>query len=217
MLNLLDNEKNIYNCFLKHSRKGQPYTPRKDFNGLDQNTLASVKKISLLLSRYNHIKVEDYFKAFNVLHPDEKYPTIAYFATLAATKNYSIFKKQEEDEDPEKQFDKIKDSFHFIGMFCLQNKIPLEKYSTHKTGYILSWLNHYREHRINPYSLMEFTGIYESFTSLEKDEIELFASNLHDKFIAYKTRYRSSKPTQDLVKSATNKIKEFVNFNLQYK
>jgi hypothetical protein len=215
MLNLSDKEKSIYNCYLKFSRKGQPFNPRKDFTDLDDNTIVSLKKIAIFLSRYPHIRMEDYFNAPTELHPDEKYPSLAFFTTLAATKNYTLFKKKQEDEDPEKQIDLIKESFRFIGMFCLENNIPLEKYLTHKTGYMLSWLNHYREHRINPYSLMEINGLYESLSTLPKDEVELFAKNLNENFVAYKNRYNSSQETKTLVKEATNKIKIFIKNNLQ--
>jgi hypothetical protein len=215
MFNVTENEKNIYNCYLKNSRKGQPYTPRKDFSNIDQNIVVFLKKISSFLSRYPHIRMDDYFKAPFVLHPDEDYPHISFFTGLAAIKNYSIFKKQQEDENPENQIDAIKESFKFIGLFCLENKIPFEKYATHKTGYMISWLNHYREHRINPYSLMEINGIFDIVNSLPEDEIELFVKNLNDKMVAFKTRYNSSPSTKKLVKEATNKIKLFVRKNLQ--
>lgn len=215
MINLSNKEKDIYNCYLKHSRKGKPYTPRKDFSDMDPNTTVFIKKIAIFLSRYPHISIEDYFKAPNELHPDEDYPKLSFFTSLAATKAYSLFKKKQEDEDPEKQFESIKESFRFIGMFCLENNIPVEKYSSHKTGYMLSWLNHYREHRVNPYSLMELDNIFNSLSSLQRDEVELFAKNLNEKLAAYKTRYMVSKSTKTLVTEATNKIKNFVKKNLQ--
>lgn len=215
MLILTDFEKNIYNCFLKHSRKGQPYQPRKDFSSMDQNTIVLLKKISNFLSKYPHIRLEDYFKAPFLLHPDDEYPRLNFFTTLAATKQYSLFKKQQEDEDPENQFDQIKDSFHFIAMFCLENKIPLEKYSSHRTGYMYSWLNHYREHRINAYSIMEIPNIFNVLSSLPQDEVELFVKNLDEKFIAFKTRYLTSTKTKELVHQATKKIQNFLKNNLQ--
>jgi hypothetical protein len=217
MLNVTEKEKEIYNCYLKYSRKGEPYTPRKDFSNLDDNIIVSLKKIAIFLSRYPHIGLHDYFKAPYALHPENKYPDLNFFVSLGATKMYSLFKKTQEDEDPEKQFDKIKESFKFIGMFCLENNIPVEKYAYHKTGYMHSWLNHYREHRINPYSLMEMDGIFHSLTSLPQDEVELFAKNLNEKIVAYKTRYSSSKETKILVTEATKKIKDFVKKNLQSK
>jgi len=215
MLVISDREKELYNIYLKYSRMGQPFKYRKDFSDMDQNTIASLKKIAMFLFKFPHIKADDYFKAPSYLHPEEPYPQLSYFNTLAATKNYTIFKKQQENEDPDNQSDSIKESFRFIGMFCLENRIPLEKYSSHRTGYILSWLNHYREHRINAYSLMEIEGIFESFYGLENDEVELFAKTLHERLVSYKTRYMSSPKTKELVKQATKRIKEFLKNNLQ--
>jgi hypothetical protein len=214
MIILTEFEKNIYNCYLKNSRKGQPYQPRKDFSDLDPNIIALLKKISYFLSKYPHIRLEDYFKAPNYLHPDDQYPKLNFFTSLAATKQYSLFKKQQEDEDPETQFDKIKDSFHFIAMFCLENKILLSEYANHKTGYMLSWCNHYREHRINPYSLMEIPNIFNVISNMPKDEVELFIKNLNEKLIGFKTRYMNSPKTKILVKEATKKIEDFLKKNL---
>lgn len=215
MLNLNDKEKDLYNCYLKYSRWGLPYQPRKNFEDVNSEILVLIKKINLILSKYPHIRIEDYFKAPIEIHPEEKYPQLKFFNSLAAIKCYSLYKKKQEDEDPEKQTDRIKEGFRYIGMFCLENKITLSKYPFHKTGYILSWLDHYREHKINPYCLMEMSGIFDALTTLPADEVELFAKNLKDKFVAFKTRYMSSTPTKHLVKDATKKIENFLIKNLQ--
>ena len=211
---ITDFERRIYNCYLKNFRLNLPYTPRKKFDDLDQNTLTYLNKISLFLRRYNHISVEEYFYAFRDLHPDEKYPPLSFFTSRLALKHYSVYKKKQEEQSPEKQFDKIKEGFKFIGMFCLENKISLEKYLYHKTGYMLSWLNHYREHRINPYCLMEMGNFLSVLDSLPKDEIALFAQNLDQNLIAYKTRYNQSPKTKEYVKKLTNTIKDFVKKQL---
>jgi len=217
MLEITESEKLIYNTYLRCSRFGQPVTFRKDFSDMDQNTIVNLKKISNFLTRYPHIKVMDYFYAPIGLHADDEYPKLSFFTTLAAMKNYTLFKKKQEEEDPEKQFELIKEGFKFIGMFCLENKITLEQYAKHKTGYMLSWLNHYREHRISPYCLMEINGIFSVLHELENDELELFAKNLNEKIVAFKTRYANSNKTKELVKEATIKISSFVKKNLQTK
>lgn len=211
---ITDFEKRIYNCYLKNCRYNLPYQPRKNFDDLDKNTLAYLNKLSLFLKRYNHINLDDYFTAFRELHPDEKYPPLSFFVSRLALKHYSLYKKKQEDQNPEKQFDKIKEGFKFIGMFCLENKIPLEKYLYHKTGYMVSWLNHYREHRINPYCLMELGNVMGVLDSLQKDEVSLFAENLDSNLIAFKTRYNQSTKTKEYVKNLTETIKKFVKKEL---
>jgi hypothetical protein len=211
---LTDFEKRIYNCYLKNFRSNLPYKPRKNFDDLDKNTLAFLNKISLFLRRYNHISVDEYFYAFKDLHPNEKYPPLSFFSSRLALKHYSVYKKKQEEQNPENQFDKIKEGFKFIGMFCLENKISLEKYIHHKTGYMISWLNHYREHRINPYCLMEIGNFLSVLDSLPKDEIALFAQNLDQNLISYKTRYNQSQKTKEYVKKLTNTIRDFVKKEL---
>jgi hypothetical protein len=209
-MNITNFEKKIYNCYLKNFRKGQPYKFRKDFSDLDPNNAAYLQKISYFLNKYNHIDCEEYFDAFNSLHPEEKYPPLNYFYSRTALKTYALYKKQQEDRNPEKQFDKIKDGLRFIGMYCINNKIPLNKYLNFKVGYSYAWLNHYREHRINPYCLFELGDIFGVLSEIPKDELYLFATNLYENLLAFKDRYEKSKTTKDFVKLATQKVKLFV-------
>jgi len=216
-MTLTDTEKKIYNIYLKNSRKGQPYQPRKNFDDLDPNTIAYLFRIGSFLKRYHHIDWNEYFESFNSLYPNEKYPPLNYFVSRSAIKNYALYQKQKEDRDPEKQFDEIKKSMKFIAHFCLQNKIYLEDYIYHKTGYMYSWLNHYREHRINPYSLMEIGNVLLILDKVPKDELYLFATNLQENIVAFKSRYIQSPKTQNYVKKITNVIKDFVKNQLTNK
>lgn len=214
MIDITDFEKRIYNCYLKNSRNGLPFKPRKDFDSIGENTLVFLKKISFFLVKYNHINVEEYFNCFLSIHPDEKYPQIDFFCTRLALKTYSLYKKQQEGRNPENQFEEIKNSFRFIGNFCIESKIPLKKYIYHKTGYMITWMNHYREHRINPYALMELGNVLEVLDNTQTDEISLFANNFNSNFVAFKTRYMNSPKTIELVKQATQKIDSFVKKEL---
>ena len=214
MTQITDIEKKIYNLYLKHSRKGLGYKTRKDFSDMDENVCTSLIKISKFLKTYNHIDWNEYFESYGELHPSEKYPNLNFFTSRLALKNYSLYKKQKELRDPENQLDDIKLSMRFIGLFCIENKIELKKYIFHKTGYTYSWLNHYREHRINPYSLMELGDIVLVLDNLENDIKTLFASNLDKNLIAFKTRYQNSQKTKSYVKELTSVIEKFVKKEL---
>lgn len=214
MQNLTEKEKEIYNKYLYFSRFGKPVKLRKDFSDMDPNTVSLVKKLAALFNRYPQIMMDDFFKAPIHIYADESYPQLSFFTTMAAIKTYTVFKNKQEDEDPEKQFDRIKESFRFIGMFCLENKISLEDYPRHKTAYIYSWMNHYKEHKISPYSLMEIPNIFSVLSELPKDEVEIFTRNLNEKLVTFKTRYMNSKKTKDLVREATRKIDFFIKNNL---
>lgn len=203
-------QKYIYNAYLIQSRKGQPFTIRKDFSDLTYDVRDLLIKLENFFQKYSHIKIKEYFEAPAFLHPEEKYPFLDFFTTRVAIRTYSIYKKQKEDENPEKQFEEIKESLRFIGMFCLQNKISLNQYLSYKNGYMCAWLNHYREHKINPYSIMELENLDKTLGNILEEERELYANTLLDKFEVFKTRYHSSIKTKEYVKLLTNKISEFL-------
>ncbi len=210
-----DLQKKIYNCYLKNSRKGLPYQPRKDFTDISDEMSVSLIKLESFFLKYKHIQIDEYFEAPNFLHEDEKYPTLSHFFTRSAIKTYTTYKNQKEDENPEKQFDKIKESIIFIGKFCLSNQIELKNYLTHRNSYMYSWINHYREHKINPYALMELGNFERVLFSLLEEERDIYASNLVEKLECFKIRYHNSYKTKNLVKESTKKIENFVKEYLQ--
>ena len=207
-------EKNIYNCHLKHSRKGLPFQPRKDFSDIDHTTALTLKKLNAFFNKFSHISYDDFFGAPNILHPDEKCPPLNFFITRPAIKTYSLAIKKKEDESPEKQFDKIKESIHYIAMFCLKTRIPLESYLNHRTVNMPTWMQHYREHHVNPYVLFEL-GDLNTFRTLNEDERVIWSGDFFERIDVYKTRYYNSEKTKHLVKEAVKKIKEFLKKELQ--
>lgn len=203
-------QKYIYNAYLIQSRKGQPFTIRKDFSDLTYEIRNLLVKLENFFQKYSHIKIEEYFEAPLKLYPEEKYPYLDFFTTRAAIKTYSIYKNQKEEDNPENQFEEIKESLRFIGMFCLKNKINLHDYLNYKSGYTHDWLNHYREHKINLYSLMELKNIENILHNLSDEENELFFELLSKKLETFKVRYHNSNKTKQYVKTITNKIEDFL-------
>jgi len=214
--NLTRQEEAIYNAFLKAYRKGQPFQPRKDFSKISPTILLSLKKLNAFFGKFKHITPNDFFSAPNVLHPDEPCPPIDFFITRAAIRAYSLSMKKKEDESPEKQMDKIKESFQFLAKFCFDNKIPLEKYLQFKISNMPIWMQHYREHKVNPYSLMEL-GSLDTFKLLAEDEKALWAGNFFENIDSYKIRYFNSPKTKNFVREATKKVKEFLKKELHSK
>jgi hypothetical protein len=214
MINLTDLDKRIYNCYLKNYRKGEPFRLRKDFSDINPNIATSLVKISGFLRKFPHIKCEEFFDAPSFLYPNDKYPSLNSFTTRSALKNYALYQKQKEDRNPEAQLDDIKESLRFIGMFCIEKKIPVEKYITNKTGFIYSWLNHYREHKINPYCLFELGDVFPILNTVPKDELYLFANNLYETLVSYYDRYNKSPKAKEFLKEGLNKIKIFVEKEL---
>lgn len=214
MSNLNQNEKNIYNCYLKHYRNGQPFQPRKDFSDLDSSTIVSLKRLAAFFGKFPHITYDDFFGAPRTLHPEEKCPHISFFTTRPAIKTYSLAMKKREDESPEKQIEKIRESFHFIALFCLKNRIPLNQYIKHKTQSMPTWMQHYREHHVNPYALLGLSD-FNNFGMLEEDQRKLWSGDFFEKINTYKTRLFSSDKTKTFIHQAIKKVEDFLKKDLQ--
>jgi hypothetical protein len=206
-------EQSIYNTYLKILRADQPYQPRKNFNNLPLEVKVNLNKLNNFFNKFPHISQEDFFKAPLELHPTEKLPPLKFYTTRPAIRLYTLYHKQLQNQTPDKQLDKIKQGLHFIAKFCLHHKIPLEKYNSFKIGAMPAWMQHYREHQVNIYSLMEIID----FNDLKKqnlDETSFWCPDLLNNINAYKTRYYNSPKTQQLVKEGTNKIKNFIKQEL---
>jgi hypothetical protein len=214
--NLTQNEKDIYNCFLKHFRNGLPYQPRKDFSDINPSVGVQLRRLSSFFSKFPHISYNDFFGAPTALHPDEKCPPLNFFTTRPAIKAYSLSMKKQEDESPEKQIDKIKESFHFIAMFCLKNGIDLDQYLNHKTKNMPTWMQHYREHNVNPYALLGL-GDLNRFKPSNEEERYFWAGDFFDRIDAYRSRFFANEKTKTFVKEAIVKIKNFIKKELHSK
>jgi hypothetical protein len=208
-------EKNIYNCYLKHFRNGEPFQPRKDFDNLSLDVLTNIKKLSNFFKKYPNIKWDEFFGSPKKLNPEEKCPNLNFFTSRAAIKSYNLYKKHQEMINPENQLEDIKNSFHFIGMFCLKNKINLDNYIHHQTGALYSWVYHYKEQKINLYSILELGDISSQLTNLPDDEKELYGDDLFTKISKFKIKYYNSDQTKKYVKLLKDKIENFLKNHLQ--
>ena len=212
-MNLNKTEQSIYNAYLKSLRKGKPYQPRKDFSNLSPIIVSSLYKLKTFFNKFPHIKWDEFFDAPISLHPNEQTPPLQFFVTRAAIKTYTLYQKQLEDQSPEKQLSKIKDSLYYIASFCLSHGIFLENYITYRIERMPVWLQHYKEHRINIYSLMEITD-FSDLQTFEQDELQLWCPNLLNNLQAYKNRYHNCEQVKQYVKQGTKKIKDFIKSEL---
>jgi hypothetical protein len=215
MEELEDLQKRIYNIFLKNSRKGLGYSYRKNFDNISEYHILNLKKLSTFFRKYPHIDINEFFESPSLIYNGEPYPQLSFFNSRSAIRCYSLYKKKQEDQNPEQQIESIKNSLIFIGSFCIQKNIMLSEYLSHKTGCISSWLEHYRQRKINPYSLMEIGDIISNIDSHQDDELALFSENLKEKIYSYKIRYKQSKKIINLVKAGTDKINFFIKKRLQ--
>ena len=158
---ITEKEKSIYNSYLYASRKAKnkPVRLRQNFDGLESKDEVALKKLNLLLSKYNHINYSDFFIAPYRVYGSDNYFDLSFFNTRRAIKCYSIFCKDRETENPdsEESINTLKKCLKFIFDYCNKEKITLAKYKQY-TGVdtpnsIPIIFTHLKNHKINFYLL----------------------------------------------------------------
>ena len=214
---LTDLEKLIYNKHLAVSRsiKNKPFKFKRDFTDIeDTEKHKYLKRLSVLLRKHPEIELNTFFEAPYKLYPDVKYFGLDYFSSMRAIKSYTIHKKMQFLQDPDTQLESVKKSIQFMANFCIQNKILLHQYPYHKTADLYTWMVHYKENKINVYSMMEFKDIYSAVQTLAEDIRNMFVSNFIEQFRTLYVQYNKSQKLKPFLQKAIGQINNFVNQEL---
>lgn len=217
---LTDLEKHLYNKHLAVSRseKGKPFKIKRDFSDVaNTNKHKFLKRISILFSKHPEIDPDIFFRAPYKLYPDVEYFSLDYFSTMRAVKAYTTYKKQIFIKDPDSQIESVKESFRFIGNFCIQNNIMFHQYPYHRTSDVFTWMQHYKQNHINIYSVMEFPNIYSNMKELADDVQRFFISNFVEQFQQIQTTYNTSKHLKKYIQKAIPIISNFISNQLTSK
>jgi hypothetical protein len=211
-------EKRIYNKHLAVSRslRNKPFKLKEDFRDFEDNPkYVSIKRLSIFFSKYPDVNMDTYFMAPYKLYSDVSHFDLNYFASPRAIKSYTIYQQQLQLLSPDKQISEVKESLIFISRFCLQNDIQLHDYPDFKLkGMSPEWVYHCKNNKINPYTLMEFTGIFSYINEMPFDERELLLGNFGKNYLEYRTKYNNSKELKTFLSAAFIKLKFFIDKSL---
>lgn len=204
-------EKLIYNTYLAVSRssRNKPFKLRKDFEKIDEAQFIAIKRIATFLKKFPHIKMEDYFKAPYSLYPDEQYFPLDYYASLKATRSYTLFQKKvvNMDTDSEEQLSNIKQSLIFILNFCNEVRVSPLNYINHKTNNEYSFMVHLREHKVNIYTLLGFETFEKNLKSRDAEVARfIIGEDVYNNISMYRTKLYNSKKAIRLVDLGLKKI-----------
>ena len=197
----------IYNSYLRNCRKNLPFKYRKNFNNLNENLLNVLFKLNSFFKKYHYIDIDDFFNAPNIVYPNEKYPYIDFFIKRQAIKAYQLSLKEKKLKPIQEQLLDIKKSLKFIADFCLLNKISLKDYSVFKNenSHMPYWSTHYREHKLNVYSLIDVID-WREFDNLTQDEKEIWFPGLQNDLQHCKIQYNNSPEIKSKIKNIINKL-----------
>lgn len=211
-MKISDKQKQIYNCYLKHSRKGQPFNPRKDFDDTTDELKIDLYKLENFFNKFKHIEWNFFFESFYFVYPNDTFPKIGFFHSRKAIKCYSLYKEYKENTSPDSQLDSIKESIVHIGSFCMRNKLMFHNYVKHKTLCLPTWVKDYKENKINVYCLIACDWTTE-IGHLQDDEIQLWIPHLLKNIESYKIRFNNCNSKQK-IKTWIEHTSKFVENNL---
>lgn len=211
-ISLTEFEKHIYNTHLRisRSRKGLPFKYRKDFSYLLDAYANSLKRISIFLIKFPHIKLENFIKAPYEIYSDQEHFDLDYYTTLKATKAYTLYEKRlvTMDPDTDEQLKNIIESLKFILTFCKEQAIQVEDYISHHTGDRPSYILHLKEHRVNVYSLFGFSNFERSLRSIDSDILKfILGEDFLNNLSSFRLKFFASKKAKNLVELGIQKIK----------
>jgi len=209
---LSEYEQHIYNAYLRamRKRKNLPYKNRKDFSNIGDVDSNYLKKISIFLSKFPHIKLDDFINAPYIVYPDETYFGLDYYTTLKATKAYTLFQKRQEllDPDNDEQLVNIIESLKYISAFCTEQNLEIENYPSHLTNNTPSFILHLKEHRINVYSLFGFPSFEKNLKVIESDLLKfILGDDFYNNLSGFRLKFFASKKALKLVELGIQKIK----------
>jgi hypothetical protein len=210
-------EKCLYNKHLATSRsiKGKPFKIKKDFSDLiGTEKHKYLKKLATLFKKHPEISFEVFFEAPYRLYPDVEYFGLDYFSTMRAVKAYTTYKKTLFLQDPDSQVEHVKESIHFIAKFCIDNNIHVHQYPFHRSADLFTWMVHYKENKINVYSIMEFSGVLSAVQSLAEEVQKFFVSDFVEQFRSLYLQYNNSNKLRPYLKKALVVVSNFVDNQL---
>jgi hypothetical protein len=215
--NLTELEKHLFNKHLAVSRseRNKPFRIRKDFSDIvNTDKHKFLKRISILFVKHPEISPDLFFKAPYKLYPDVQYFGLDYFSTMRAVKAYTTYKKQTFLQDPDSQLEQVKESLKFIAHFCIEHNLYFHQYPYHRTTDLFTWMQHYKQSKINAYSVMEFPNIFSSVKSLAEDIQKIFVSEFVEQFQNLYTSYNKSQELKPYIQKAIPVLSNFVERQL---
>ena len=191
-------EQNIYNAYLKTVRLNKGYTPRRNFNNLDDEKYVLVKKVSKTL-RNKKIDTELFFSAPYKLY-SEKFVPLKFYSTFGAISTYRKYVEEIELTDADHPFNitRLRNSMKYIYQQCADNNIKsCDEYLTIQKGLYPNYILDVKEGHVSMYSLISL-DLCENKIQLEKEVVEFVYKRFYNMLSSLRTRFTFSKKIKPL-------------------
>ena len=210
---LTELEKLLYNKHLAVSRqiKNKPFKLKRDFSDIFATEKPKwLKRISTLILKHPEIDLNLFFEAPYKLYPDVEYFGLDYFSSMRAVKSYTIYKKTQLLRTPDLQLEEVKKSMRFIAAFCIKENIYLHQYANHRTSDLYTWMKHYKENKINIYTMFIFPDVLSKITNLAEDLQKFFVSDFVENFQQFYINFNNSIKIKSFLQKAYPLTSNFI-------
>jgi len=200
-------EECIYNTHLQVSRqsRGKPYTLRKNFSNLDEETEIILNNISRFFSNNPTVDMREFFDAPYKLYLDVDHYDLEFFQTQKAIKCYTQYRRMLDVQDPDSPdaLKRLQQGLKFVFGFCNENDLQLSEYAKFQTDAIPCFLDHLKTHKINFYVLHALTF---SNPVVDSRILDFIFADFYGTFRKTRSNYYMSKTMKDFGKKAKRKI-----------
>jgi hypothetical protein len=185
-------EQNIYNAYLKTTRRNKGFTPRRNFNELDSEKYVLIKKVSKTI-RSKKIDVDLFFKAPYELY-SEKYVPLKFYSTFNAVSTYRKYVEELELTNADHPFNvtRLRESMKYIYQQCADNNIKsCKEYLDLQKGIYPNYIIDLKQGNISLYSLIAL-DLCENKIQLEKNIVEFAYKSFYNMLSSLRTRFTFS-------------------------
>ena len=185
-------EQNIYNAYLKTTRRNKGFTPRRNFNKLDSEKYVLIKKVSKTI-RNKKIDVDLFFKAPYELY-SEKYVPLKFYSTFNAVSTYRKYVEELELTNADHPFNvtRLRESMKYIYQQCADNNIKsCKEYLDLQKGIYPNYIIDLKQGNISLYSLIAL-DLCENKIQLEKNIVEFAYKSFYNMLSSLRTRFTFS-------------------------
>lgn len=214
---LTELEKLLYNKHLAVSRseKGKPFKLKRDFRDIVGTPKHKfLQRISTLFKKHPEIEYDTFFRSPYRLYPDVEYFDLEYFSSMRAVRSYTMYRKMQFLQDPDSQLESCKESLHFIANFCVKEGIHLHQYPFHRNSDVFTWMSHFKQNKINIYTMMEFSDVLSAVQSLAEDVQKFYVGQFVENFKSLYINYIKSEKLRPYLKKAFSTLNNFINREL---
>jgi len=203
-------EQAIYNTYLKTVRNKKGFTPRKNFNNLDDEKYVLLKRISQTLKN-KKIDPHIFFNAPYQLH-SEKYVPLKFYSTFGAISIYKKYIQEIELTTPDHKFNitKLRNGFKFIYDKCVEHELTdCKNYLNIQEGIYPNFILDLKKGDISYYCLLAL-DISEKNINLEKNIVEFVCNSFYNTLSSLRSRYTFSKKIKPLGIKLTKTINKIL-------